>query len=322
MNIWLNINGQIQIGWPEKSDNISISRYLKSEKNKIRLLKDKSIHLETIGDKIKSSQKKIIKFLMDNNIIDNTWKIEGKNIKEYLGREFTSFTDPYAPKNVSDINKLDTISPNIKNIVLYHGTSEYDWDNIKKSGALYPLFKGSNKQYGYESRFKHEHNKDFIYLATTIDKAWDYAKARARSINQTKDKDWKYTQGSGTENWMIRPVLLRVEIPDVSNLRADDDIANEKMRNIARNLWDKKSSDEKQEIMQQLSRQKGWEITDPSVGQMIWRDTDEAFPVILNKLNPKIFNTWLASMLRQDQVAYKGIIPIKFIKEIPIFPKR
>jgi hypothetical protein len=70
-----------------------------------------------------------------------------------------------------------------------------------------------------------------------------------------------------------------------------------------------------------LSMKRGFEVKDPSTGRMLWRDTDEGFNQILSKLNPRIYKAWLASMLRTDQVAYKGFIPLRFIKEIPVFQK-
>lgn len=322
--IWLDGNGNVQIDYPEQGD-LSRPKFRKIYRTKMSIQpEDKIVHFEIIGDKINAGHKKLLKFLMDSNIIDDTWKVQnGKSVSEYIGYDFTKFYDKDIPTKPSDVSNLDVLSPNIDNIVLYHGTSEYDWDKIQKKGVLYPLFIGSNQEYGSESRFKHEYNKDLLYLATNIQEAWNYAKARARNINKKiNGKDWEYQYGNSPQNWSIRPVLLRVNVPDVSKLRSDDDVANDRMREIGRKLWDKKSPEEQKRIMKELSTKVGFSVNDPSSGQMLWRDTDQGFIEIIKKLKPNIYKTWLSSMLRKNQVAYKGFIPIKFIKEIPVFDKR
>jgi hypothetical protein len=322
--VWLDINGNIRVGWPERDDT-SRSQFSRSQNNRVSLDPEKKkLTIQMIGDKIKPGHKKIIEFLKRNGIIDDMWEVKGGNdIGEYIGGTYSHFTDPDLPKNVSDLQRSDVLSPIINNITLYHGTTDIGWDKIKKAGALYPLFMGSNKEFGFESRFKHKYNKDHLYLATNPDKAWDYAKTMASDFNRKRHKEeWQYAQHSEAERWPIRPILLQIKIPDISKLRADDDVANERMRKIAEKLWDQKNPEEKQQIMANLSKKVGWEVKDPSSAKMLWRDTDEAFPIILSKLNPKIYKAWLSSMLRTDQVAYKGFIPLKFIKEVPSFPKK
>lgn len=324
-SVWLDAEGNVQMDWPFRPDNMSYSRYNKSHDNKIFITPDdKTIMFDMIGDKVKSAHKKLIKFLVSNGIIDDTWTVKGgREIGEYLDFKYTYFTDPDMPKTVRDVDKLQTISPAMENITLYHGTSEDDWEKIQKAGALYPLFMGSNKEHGYESRAKHPYNKDLLYLATNARKAWDYALMRAKGGNRRLDpKLWSSMQHSDKQRWTIRPVLLRVTVPDITRLRADDDVVNAKMRNIADKLWNKKSPEEQQQIMIDLSQQRGFVVKDPSIADMLWRETDDAWPQILAKLNPKIYRAWLASILRTEQVSYKGFIPLRFIKEVPIFPRQ
>lgn len=322
--IWLDTEGNVRAGYPEKPDNVSYSKFRKIYNNKVSINPDeKQIQFQMVGDKTNTAIKKLVQFLADNGIIDNTWKVRGgKEVSEYLGSKYTHFPDPDMPKTVADVRQLDTVSAAMNQITLYHGTSEDDWQKIQKAGALYPLFMGSNKEYGFESRFKHSLNKDLLYLATNADKAWNYAKTRAQGASRKLHKSaWQSQQYAGPEYWPVRPVLLRVTVPDMTKLRSDDDIANARMRNIAEKLWNEKSPEEQKEIMKALSLKAGFEVKDPSMGRMLWRDTDEGFSQILAKLNPKIYKAWLASMLRESQVAYKGYIPLRFIKEIPVFPR-
>lgn len=323
VTLWLDMQGNIRIGWPEREES-SLAQFYRSIDNRTSVSPEsKRIVFKMIGDKVKPAHKKIIKFLLDNNIIDNSWTVQGgSEIGEYIGHTYSHFSDPDLPRTVADVQKAGILTPAIKDITLYHGTTSYGWEKIKKAGALYPLFVGTNKTYGPESRAKHKYNKDFLYLATNPDKAWDYAKTMAGAFNRKyHKKEWDYVQHSGAERWTIKPVLLQVKVPDITKLRADDDVANARMRDIAEKLWKQKTPEDQKRIMGELSRKQGFEIKDPSIGRMLWRDTDEGFEQILARINPKIYNAWMASMLRTDQVAYKGFIPLKYIKEIPIFNK-
>jgi hypothetical protein len=49
---------------------------------------------------------------------------------------------------------------------------------------------------------------------------------------------------------------------------------------------------------------------------MLWREREQTTLEIVKKLNPNIYKAWMASMLRESQVAYKGFIPLKFLKVI------
>ena len=324
-SIWMDDRGNVKSGWPNRPDNMSFSKYRKSLDNKVGISADnKTIDFEMVGDKMKPATKKLVKFLMDNGIIDDTWKTKGgREISEYLGYDYTYFPDEHGPQKPSDVGRMGTFSAAIQDITLYHGTSDYDWKTIQQKGGLMPLFVGTG-EYGFDSRAKHEYNKDLIYLATTRDKAWDYAKTRAQSMNRKyAPQEWKFSQYSGANSWAIKPVLLRVKVPDVSKLRSDDDAVNERMRKIAYRQWKKKSPEEQDRIAKELSKQLGYEIgDDPSTRAFAWRETDEGFAELLALVNPRMYRAWMASIMRYDQVAYKGIIPLSHVEEIPILPRK
>jgi len=313
--------------------------------DRIFLNDNKTISIDTIGSTIKPAVQKLIKFLLQNNIIDNTWSFnDNRGIGEFIGYKFTHFPDELADKSPEEVTSIEPFSRAISKLILFHGTSQKDWEKIQKFGALTPLFIGSSQVKGFESRAKHWGNKKLLYLATDRKDAWEYAKTRAsgvmldiekqleRRIKIAEDQgDWeksaKLTRelqqiGSSRHDSAchrpVKPVLLRVRIPDLSKLRADDDVVNSNMRKIGRWLWNRKSQDEKKEAIARMDKQVGFETA--SMANHIWSNT-EGYEQIISKLPSRIYKAWYASIIRSQQVAYQGSIPIRFIEEIPICPK-
>lgn len=310
VTIFIHHDGKIDLEYPDFRAN----RADRKGSARVSLTGDKRIRVDDIGGKLRPQSQKLIKELLKFRVIDNTWKVDSDQVApgEYIGHEFTKLEPQINKKSVDDLLKDTPLTRITNEITLYHGTSTYDWEKIKKFGALTPLFVGSNKEYGSESRFKHEFNKNYMYLATDEQKAWEFAKQRARDLMRKKyPEEWKWSQYQGANSWTIKPVLLKVHIKDMSRLRSGDDNVNRILTNYSRKIWDAKSQEEKQKIMTKLGQK------DPSVTQMVWRETEDGFNEIFKRIKPALYKAWLASMLREQEVAYDGIIPIKFIEEIP-----
>lgn len=278
--------------------------------------KTKTIDIRSgsVGENLKPKVQQAIRSLRDAGIVDNTWTIKTARQAAYYNDEgkYTYLPNTVDEKGIDALtDKMLRLSPVTKDMILYHGTSTMDWTKIQKVG-LHPLGYGTNTQYGSESRFKHEGNTKVLYLAGTPDKAMNYAKTRVTDWNIKLRKSEYITAQDGSND----PVILQVQVPDVGRLVADDDIVNELARKIARKLWAAKTPEDQQAIMAELSKQRGFEVKDPSVGMMLWRETDEGFAEIFAKVPPRIFKAWKASLNRENQVGYRGIIPPKFIKRI------
>jgi hypothetical protein len=321
-------NGELHIGdkWhargntddpeyhPDASGRRSIKITVLPKNKKIEIRKGSA------GNTLQPKVQQALRALRDAGIIDNTWTI--KTAKEASGYFPKLDADGYISKPWSSIpNEVDAqglnalvdkairLSPESKNLVFYHGTSSIDWEKIQKVG-LHPLGYGSNTQHGSESRGKHEGNAKVLYLAGSMDKALSYAKTRVDDWNIKKNKS-AYIQIQDNE-----PVVLAVHVPDPVKLVADDDAVNDIARKISYRIWKEKSPEEQKHIMAELSAKHGFNVKDPTTGQMLWRETDAGFAAIMAKLPKSVYAAWRASLSRNDQVGYRGIIPPKFLKRI------
>lgn len=268
----------------------------------------------SVGETLKPKVQQALRSLRDAGIINSTWKIRtAMEASGYVDGKFTKFDNEVDKKTLDElVDKAIRLSPITKNIVLYHGTSSIDWEKIQKVG-LHPLGYGSNKHFGSESRAKHEGNTKILYLAASEQKAMDYAKSRVDDQNR-KENGSSYIYSHGNE-----PVVLAVHVPDPNKLVADDDLVNGVARNIARKLWKAKSKEEKDQFIASLvAKQKLGQKTGFSgdVAEMYWRESDEGFAEIMAELPSSIFKAWKASLTRENQVGYKGIIPPKFIRRV------
>ena len=310
--------------------------------DRVFLSDKKTIGMDNIGSTVKPAIQKLIKFLLQNGIIDNTWSFDdGRGIGEFLGYKFTHFPDELAGKTPEEVASMEPFSRAISKLILFHGTSQKDWEKIQQFGALTPLFVGSAQAKGFESRSKHWGNEKLLYLATDRKDAWQYAKTRASDVMLDLEKrlekrikiaedqgDWEKSarlakelqQISGSRHDSpchrpVLPVLLRVRIPDISNLRADDDVVNSNMRKMGRWLWKKKPQEEKEAAIARMDKAVGFETA--TMADHIWSST-EGWEEILSRLPSRIYKAWYASIIRSQQVAYKGTIPIRFIEEVPV----
>jgi len=274
----------------------------------------------SVGENLRPKVQQALRSLRDAGIIDSSWTIrttrgasgyaidmDDDGYRRSTWKEFPNPIDMQGLDALAD--KAIRLSPVTQHLVFYHGTSSLDWMTIQRVG-LHPLGKGSNLQHGTESRAKHEGNAGVLYLAGSMEKALSYAKTRVEDWNRRKHGS-PYIHNQDND-----PVVLSVTIPDPARLVADDDAVNEIARSIARKIWQSKSSAEQQQIMANLSKAKGFVVKDPSVGQMLWRETDDGFAEIMARLPKQIFSRWRASLLRNNQVGYRGIIPPKFIRRV------
>lgn len=270
--------------------------------------KQLEFRLGSVGDRLKPKVQQALRSLRDSGIIDAGWTI--KTAHEAAGYQHGTFVTTPNPIDVQSlevlVDKAIRLSPVTAQMVLYHGTSTLDWQRIQTIGLL-PRGLGSNQQHGAESRAKHAGNENVLYLAGTLAKAQDYAKSRVDDWNRKQHgSPHIYSQDNA-------PVILAVRIPDPARLMADDDLINQLARGISRQLWAAKPEAERQQIMAGLSQQRGFLVNDHTVGEMLWRETDSGFAAIMAKLPARAFGAWKASLTRNNQVGYRGLIPPKFI---------
>jgi hypothetical protein len=292
-------------------------------KCRITLVKENSEKIIQIDDNKTAypETQKLLKALIANGIIDKSWKVRQSNFSRHYDSpefEFYFFLDP-----------RNTLTRSFNSsLTLYHGTSSEDWEKIKKTG-LVPLFYGSNTEHGFESRYKHAGNEKVLYLAKTLNDAYNYGKTRCNSLkNKAKrageKKLWDERSGDGfwLNDKLVSIVVLEVTIPDISKLVADDDYINELARDAADQIWENKPDNEKEIIVEKLkkkhadidSKWNGWR--DPTHQVMLWRETDEGFAEIMKHVPKKHYQEWFESIKQKKQVGYKGIIPPKFLKEV------
>lgn len=270
---------------------------------------DASYHVA--GDKLEPLIQQAIGSLKAEGIIDDTWTVRTTGgVGRYVQGEYRTTKEPAEALPLDHwLDQSNRLDNRIETITLYHGTSSLDWEKIQRVG-LVPLFHGANQQHGYESRAKHEGNQKVLYLATDMRQAKQYADTRVTG-QELKLRDLPYR-----DRPFVEPVILRVTIPDPHNLVADDDAANSMIRKIGYSLWKKKPREEQDRIMAELSSRQGWKVDDPSLGQMLWRETDAGWNEIQARMPRRVFRAWLASLRRYQQVGYRGVIPPKFIERV------
>jgi hypothetical protein len=269
------------------------------------------IRLGSIGDRLKPKVQQALRSLRDGGIIDASWTIKtAHEAAGYQNGVFVTTPNPVDQQSLDRlVDKAVRLSPVTAQMVLYHGTSSRDWQRIQAVGLL-ARGTGSNQQHGVASRAKHSGNDNVLYLAGTLAQAQDYAKQRVEDWNRQHHGS-PYVYGLDNE-----PVILAVQIPDVARLVADDDLINRLARGISGKLWRAKPEAERQQIMAGLSRQRGFPVSDQTVGEMLWRETDGGFAAIMAKLPARVFSAWKASLIRNNQVGYRGLIPPKFIRRV------
>jgi hypothetical protein len=271
-----------------------------------------SISRGAVGENLKPKVQQALRSLRDGGIIDASWRLEtARGPGRYVDSKYTNEPNPVDQKTLDElVDKAIRLSPVTQNLVLYHGTSSVDWVKIQRVG-LHPLNFGTNTEHGFESRGKHDGNTKVLYLAGTLEKAYDYAKTRAEGQQREyrKVQDWKSVDSTV-------PVVLAVHVPDPARLVADDDVVNAMARSIGYKLWKAKPPEDQERIGREMAAQGRYSGTDPTVIGMLWRETTEGFAEIMARLPPRVFQVWLASLKRENQVGYKGFIPPKFLKRV------
>lgn len=294
-----------------KSDDRKTSLVLNFKTNKV------IARFDSLGNKINASMHQLLRQLIKDNIINDTWTLSfNDDIGLYKQGVYTkvdgSFSD--LPLNFWSRNKSIDLHDNL---TLYHGTSSKDLPSILKYG-LQPL----GRKYataGYSSRIRTPDNRDFLYLTTSFRRAYQYAKDRASSLMRSEDKDkWEYTQHRDIEYWFIQPVVLEVTVPDFTKLRSDDDMVISLMKDKARELWSQfppeVQDQEWEKTKEWFQRVAGFVPTESNKGAYYWIMSDNGLKYVLDRFDRSAWDNWKASIKNNEQVAYKGFIPPRFIK--------
>lgn len=269
-----------------------------------------------LGGKITPRTQQILDALHKAKAIDDSWHISMSSAGRYENHTWKETDDPHVAKQTSQWAEQESrLTPAIKSITLFHGTSTADWERIQKVGLL--SLDKSGTGHSRESRAKHNKNAGVVYLAGDIGVAMRYAESRVEALK-------KKIRGVG-------PVVIQVEVPDISRLVSDDDAVNNVARKVSRKLWEKKTPEWKQDF---FTRNKPryyatmfgtLDISDMSVEAImkedslamdLWRESEEGFNEIMSRLPDRLWEAWLASLRKTDQVGYRGIIPPKFLKRI------
>jgi hypothetical protein len=301
-------NGDIVIGdeWGRRRNTVRITVSWQADG------KELSFYEGSHGEHLRPRVQQAIRALRDAGIIDATWKVTTRRGYGYYPPDSHTYRHTEEPIDLKGLDQLADqalrLSPVSQNLVFYHGTSGLEWRRIQRVG-LVPLFVGSNAQHGAESRGKHAGNERVLYLASTVEKALQYAKTRAES-NQRRLGGY----GSDT-NDATTVIVLRVQIPDPARLVADDDLIIRLAQRISRRLWQAKSPEERQQITDQINQQRKLRL-DRDTAELVWRESPEGFAMIMQRMPKRAFSLWLDSLKRNSQVGYRGIIPPKFITPI------
>lgn len=305
--VWMDLEGRVRTGDPMNDrEGRPLGLYLRSMSNKVFLnARERVAGLEMVGDKLKPAQRKLLKFLADNGVIDPSWRLDsGGGVGGYKGWTYGTYTDPELPDTVGGAMGSGLLSPAMDDLVLYHGTTDRGWEGIMRDGGLRPLFSGSNRTVGQESGYKHEMNRGHVYLATRPDKAWFYARQMAESLSARLGE-------------RVKPVVLRVKVPDMSRLRTDDDLINGLFNRAARRIWDSLPEGEKSELRARMPKVGGREADDFWAAKYLM-GIDEYRRMILGRIGRRAYGAWMASLLRKDQVAYDGAVPLRFLKVVDV----
>jgi len=311
-HIYMDGKGIVHLGYYGKDPNNLATIF--SRTAEVTLWPDEkkiSVRRTSFG-RISPRLDQLIKTLKSNGIVDDSWHLDARGLGGIGYYKDGKYVTEPEEINKSPLSKLRRLDKSITDLVAYHGTSEEDWQKIQKFGGLSPLFMSSGTTGGYESRYKHEYNKKTLYLAGTMQKAWDYATTRAKQIS-TKNGQ-KY--GSSPCDLLVKPIVLRVNIPDITKLRSDDDAVNSIMSKWARRIWDKFSYEEKKDLIKKMSDERGFDVS--SMPDYIWRETDAGFAKLLSLLPKDAFQAWFASAKRTGQIGYRGVIPLRFLQNLDL----
>ena len=310
-DMWIDREGNVTLGHQDGFHRAS---------QRIQLdLRSKSVIMRShvSGTHVWPRVQQLLQDLIKKGIIDSSWSIKADNIGDYASYgNYKHASGDIEKKNAGDLaSQQSRITAVTEDLTFYHGTSSDDWEKIQKVG-LHPLGSTFTKG-GFESRGKHAGNEGLLYLASKLDDAWAYAKTRTRSVYRAKDPErYKWDQHNSECSFPVKPVVLRVKIPDLAKLRSDDDAANNIMREWAERIWKAKSEEEREQTIDKLIKDTGMEIRKYGIAVAVWRETDAGFNEIANRVPKRVWHKWLASIKRYKQVGYKGFIPARFIELI------
>ena len=155
-----------------------------------------------------TDMKKILSDLLKNNIITSDYKLNIEGNKYLVNDILTKKNTPIKQSNRG-------------NLVLFHGTSIDNWKSIKKHGGLNPNYGGSTRtDYGYIEGITDKS----IYLTSSFNIAKSYATSYG-----------EYSE----------PIILMVEVPDMSKLMPDDDYMSYEIREAIVKIIDNKKTENK-----------------------------------------------------------------------------
>lgn len=314
--VYLTKDGRVNIGFPSAGE-FSVYATLFFSLKRINLKVG-----STVANKISSSAQQLLTALYKSGIIDNSWKVEHRDKLGYYNTsgKYINYSPSYANESLlfwMDRKNRIYIGDNL---IFFHGTSTYELPSIKQKGLLYVNL--HNVTSGTASRLKIPDNKKFIYLTPSIETAMMYAKERASKYNREFFRSqWDYMQHTEWTSWEIQPVILQVQIPDMSNLRSDDDRLIQMIKNKAYKIWDIFTPAQKLAHATKAAewfKQHNINYTPGEISAFTWVMSDDGFEYVLPLIDKMEWKNWKKSLAENSQVAYEGIIPPKFISVVKL----
>ena len=242
-------------------------------------------------------------------MIDNTWKVHiSDTLGYYLKGDYVHRESEYEnlPPNFWRRNTRIDVG---ENLILYHGTSEQELPTILKYG-LRPL--GSkHTTAGGESRIRMEENKNILYLAGTLQDAYRYADLKARWNMRAKDNtQYSYVEHYEWDHWFIKPIVLKVKVPDFTKLRSDDDRIIYLIKQKASELWS--AMPEEQKNIEKIKTVEWFNEHNISykpedISNYLWTISDNGCNAVIKHIDKSEWNNWKASLASHNQIGYEGL---------------
>ena len=205
-------------------------------------------------------------------------------------------SEKYRNKSIADVLSIPTEidkthGASREKLYLYHGTGTKRWDEIKKRG-LVPGSGGT--EYSDLVKGWSENN---IYLTSSPSGAENYASRAAA---------WGYGD----------PIVLKIEVPDISKLVADEDAFGH--AKLGKN----------QQLTYLTGRKFSAPWGDDIMGVRFWlKNKDEfeknsEYEIVDKAVNKKILDSIKTGLKKRGIVAYRGIIRPKFITPYKQYKKK
>jgi len=318
--VWMDRGGILRVdsttpNGPDRQTGLRASVNLWPETKQI----DPGYRNRPTGNTVSPAMHQLVAALLKAGWVDATWSIRGETISYYLGGTYSYRANPLAP-SLADWHKVIRFDATTINLQLFHGTSSLELPAILQNGMRSLGSRGGTGQASVNTRLRADWNKEHTYLATKLEGAWGYAKHRALDMwRKTNRSGYEYGQYREWEQWEVQPVVLIVTVPDMSRLRADDDIIITAIKKRAEALWGKMSAeareDQKAMMRQWFPKHAGFQIKENDMSAWYWVMTDAGMQTVMDSMPmERLAAAWKASIRRNDQVAYAGVIPPSHLK--------